>query len=110
MPDTRLIERWLPIAALGEESTRERRSMTALPPPTISTSGGRAGRWWPHGRLFWLPCCQPTPTGRNSCMCSEFMGIRWLRDGELMLLVVEVNDLRKGLQLSSCVRLRSRSG
>jgi putative DNA methylase len=30
--DTRLIERWLPIAALGEESMRERRSMTALPP------------------------------------------------------------------------------
>src|SRR5690606_26160548 len=28
----RLIERWLPIAALGEESVRERRSMTALPP------------------------------------------------------------------------------
>ena len=32
MSDVRLIERWLPIAALGEESTRERRSMTALPP------------------------------------------------------------------------------
>ena len=32
MFDTRLIERWLPIAALGEESVRERRSMTALPP------------------------------------------------------------------------------
>ena len=32
MADTRLIERWLPIAELGEESTRERRSMTALPP------------------------------------------------------------------------------
>ena len=30
--DTRLIERWLPIAALGEESIRERRSITALPP------------------------------------------------------------------------------
>ena len=30
--DIRLIERWLPIAALGEESVRERRSMTALPP------------------------------------------------------------------------------
>lgn len=30
--DTRLIERWLPIDALGEESVRERRSMTALPP------------------------------------------------------------------------------
>lgn len=28
----RLIEAWLPIAALGEESMRERRSMTALPP------------------------------------------------------------------------------
>lgn len=29
---TRLIESWLPIAAIGEESVRERRSMTALPP------------------------------------------------------------------------------
>lgn len=28
----RLIEHWLPIAELGEESVRERRSMTALPP------------------------------------------------------------------------------
>ena len=32
MDDIRLIERWLPIAAIGEESIRERRSMTALPP------------------------------------------------------------------------------
>ena len=32
MSEKRLIERWLPIAALGEESIRERRSMTALPP------------------------------------------------------------------------------
>ena len=32
MPDTRLIERWLPIADLGEESVRERRSLQALPP------------------------------------------------------------------------------
>ena len=32
MKDRRLIERWLPIAALSEESVRERRSMTALPP------------------------------------------------------------------------------
>ncbi|MXY53199.1 MAG: DUF1156 domain-containing protein [Gammaproteobacteria bacterium] len=30
--DVRLIERWMPIAALSEESVRERRSMTALPP------------------------------------------------------------------------------
>jgi adenine-specific DNA methylase len=32
LPARRLIEEWLPIAALGEESRRERRSMTALPP------------------------------------------------------------------------------
>ena len=32
MTDTRLIERWMPIAALGEESARERRSLQALPP------------------------------------------------------------------------------
>ena len=32
MIDIRLTERWLPIAALGEESVRERRSMTARPP------------------------------------------------------------------------------
>jgi adenine-specific DNA methylase len=30
--DTRLIDRWLPIAELGEESNRERRSLQALPP------------------------------------------------------------------------------
>ena len=29
--DTRLIERWLPIEAIGEESARERRSLQALP-------------------------------------------------------------------------------
>lgn len=32
MSDVRLIERWLPIGELGEESIRERRSMTSLPP------------------------------------------------------------------------------
>jgi len=32
MSKRRLIEDWLPIAALGEESGRERHSMTALPP------------------------------------------------------------------------------
>jgi adenine-specific DNA methylase len=32
MADRRLIEEWLPIAALSEECIRERRSMTALPP------------------------------------------------------------------------------
>jgi len=32
MSDVRLIERWLPIAELSEESVRERRMATALPP------------------------------------------------------------------------------
>ncbi len=32
MTDTRLIERWSPIAEIGVESTCERRSMTALLP------------------------------------------------------------------------------
>ncbi len=32
MTKRRLIESWLPIAAIGEESLRERRSMSALPP------------------------------------------------------------------------------
>ena len=35
----RLIEEWLPIAELGEESMRERRSMTALPPSYLHV-------WW----------------------------------------------------------------
>ena len=33
MSDVRLIERWLPIAELGEESVRERRALSALPAP-----------------------------------------------------------------------------
>ena len=32
MSDTRLIERWLPIAEMARRAHRERRSMTALPP------------------------------------------------------------------------------
>src|SRR5437899_10095340 len=39
-PDTRLIERWLPIAALGVESTRERTPMTPFPAPN------RLHVWW----------------------------------------------------------------
>ena len=38
--DTRLIERWLPIAALGIESTRERTPMTPFPAPN------RLHVWW----------------------------------------------------------------
>ena len=40
MTDTRLIERWLPIKELGEESIRERRSMTPFPAPN------RLHVWW----------------------------------------------------------------
>ena len=70
MPDTRLIERWLPITAIGEESIRERRSMTALPPiyylhgvvgaPAV---GGLTGGESLHR------CCLRTLTDRDSCMC-----------------------------------------
>ena len=40
MSDTRLIERWLPIAALGIESIRERTPMTPFPAPN------RLHVWW----------------------------------------------------------------
>ena len=40
MSDVRLIERWLPIAALGIESTRERTPMTPFPAPN------RLHVWW----------------------------------------------------------------
>ena len=40
MRDTRLIERWLPIAELGVESTRERTPMTPFPAPN------RLHVWW----------------------------------------------------------------
>ena len=40
MTDTRLIERWLPIAELGEESIRERTPMTPFPAPN------RLHVWW----------------------------------------------------------------
>ena len=40
MSDTRLIERWLPIAEIGVESTRERTPMTPFPAPN------RLHVWW----------------------------------------------------------------
>ena len=40
MTDTRLIERWLPIAEIGVESTRERTPMTPFPAPN------RLHVWW----------------------------------------------------------------
>ena len=40
MSDVRLIERWLPIAEIGIESTRERTPMTPFPAPN------RLHVWW----------------------------------------------------------------
>ena len=45
MTDTRLIERWLPIAALGIESVRERTPMTPFPAPN------RLHVWWARAPL-----------------------------------------------------------
>lgn len=39
-PDTRLIERWLPITEIGIESLRERTPMTPFPAPN------RLHVWW----------------------------------------------------------------
>ena len=40
MSDVRLIERWLPIAKIGVENTRERTPMTPFPAPTLLPG------WW----------------------------------------------------------------
>jgi len=65
--DTRLIERWLPIAALGEESVRERRSMTALPPTYYLHV------WWARrplvaSRAAVLACLLPGDADRDRFM------------------------------------------
>ena len=60
----RLIEEWLPIAALGEESVRERRSMTALPPNYYLHV------WWARrplvaSRAAVLACVLPASTNHD---------------------------------------------
>ena len=55
MPDTRLIERWLPISALGIESTRERTPMTPFPAPN------RLHVWWAR---------QPLVAARSAVLAS----------------------------------------
>ena len=78
MADTRLIERWLSIAAICEESIREGRSMTALPPtyylhvwlgaatadraarggPRFAAAGGRRSRKIPPcAWISWRSAC-----------------------------------------------------
>ena len=74
--DRRLIEDWLPIAAIGEESVRERRSMTALPPTYYLHV------WWARRPLVAsrarssAACCLPMQIARSFCMCLGFMAIR----------------------------------
>lgn len=68
----RLIESWLPIAALGEESVRERRSMTALPPTYYLHV------WWARrplvaSRAAILASLLPADTDRNQFM--QVLGI-----------------------------------
>jgi len=65
--DRRLIEEWLPIAALGEESVRERRSMTALPPTYYLHV------WWARrplvaSRAAILGCLLPANADREKFM------------------------------------------
>ena len=78
MADTRLIERWLPIAEIGEESVRERRSMTALPPIYYLHV------WWARrplvaSRAAVLASLLPADADRELFVrvISGFMGIRW---------------------------------
>ena len=78
MSDRRLIEEWLPIAALGEESVRERRSMTrAAADQLVCTSGGRGGRWWRRARRCWRACFRRTRTASASSTSSASTAIRW---------------------------------
>jgi putative DNA methylase len=65
--DTRLIERWLPIAALGIESLRERTPMTPFPAPN------RLHVWWARrplvaSRAAILACVLPADADRDQFM------------------------------------------
>jgi putative DNA methylase len=65
--DTRLIERWLPIAALGIESLRERTPMTPFPAPN------RLHVWWARrplvaSRAAILACVLPADADRDRFM------------------------------------------
>lgn len=71
---TRLIEEWLPIAALGEESVRERTPMTPFPAPN------RLHVLWARrpmvaARAAILASLLPADADRTGlCMCWGFMG------------------------------------
>ena len=64
MPDTRLIERWLPISEIGVESMRERTPMTPFPAPN------RLHVWWARrplvaSRAVILASLLPADADRN---------------------------------------------
>ena len=60
--DTRLIERWLPIAALGEESVRERRSIARALPPTYYLHV-----WWARRPLVAARAADAGVTAARGC-------------------------------------------
>ena len=97
MPDTRLIERWLPIAALGEESVRERRSMTAIASDLLSprlvgaaaVGGGARGR----ARVPAARGCRPGPV---SARAGDSWGSGGGAQGELTRARRDRENLRVG--------------
>lgn len=55
----RLIEEWLPIAALGNGSGGSRWQATPCRRATSFMSGGRSVHSWPAVQRSWRQCCQP---------------------------------------------------
>ena len=78
MSDTRLIERWLPIAALGIESLRERTPMTPFPAPN------RLHVWWAR---------RPLVAARAAVLAS------------VLLLRGEHDEKRTSIRMRECSRM-----
>ena len=103
MSDVRLIERWLPIAQIGIESTRERTPMTPFPAPN------RLHVWWARrplvaSRAAILASLLPADADRQRFL--HILGIHGdpvATRKKLPTLAAVVNGLRAGLQLSSGV-------
>ena len=95
MPDIRLIERWLPIAEIGIESTRERTPMTPFPAPN------RLHVWWARrplvaSRAAVLASLLPSDADRAAFL--EAIGIH----GDLVVAKVRIAEAsRKGERLGA---------
>ena len=81
MNERRLIERWLPIGAIGEESVKG----TACPisPPCSLLSPrvvGTASVDRLSGQRCWRPCCRRAQPTMNLCLCSGLTVIRSLHE------------------------------